>query len=70
VIEGTGTAIMDQTPSTPSESGQGQPPGEVTEALVRQVAERVYRMLLQELKYEHERLRLVSKKAGYRKGGR
>jgi hypothetical protein len=68
---------MDRTafiPSGPQDqrqsSEQTSPPGELNDELVRQVADRVYRLLMQEMKYEMERVRLVSKKSVYRKGGR
>ena len=51
-------------------SAEGPQPGELDEDLVRQVADRVFRLLLQELKYDQERLRLVYKKTSARKGGR
>ena len=68
---------MDRTSFVPSESenstqssSQGAQPGELDDDLVRQVADRVYRLLMQELKYDQERLRLVYKKTSSRKGGR
>jgi hypothetical protein len=68
---------MDQTPLVPSRSqnsssssAQDAQPGELNDDLVRQIADRVYRMLMQDLKYDQERLRLVYKKTSTRKGGR
>ena len=54
-------------------SGQGASPGGIDDALVKLIAERVYQRLLQDMQHEHERLRLVSKRAlasRFRKGGR
>lgn len=68
---------MEQTSRVPSGAQddlqavpQESPQGELDEALVRQVADRVYRMLMQEMKYDQERLHMVRKKTSIRKGGR
>ena len=56
-----------------SMAGNSTSPGGINDALVRLIADRVYQQLLQELQYEHERLRLVSKQglaSRFRRGGR
>lgn len=66
-----GTSLTASSPQDMrGDTEQASPPGKLDEELVRKVADRVYRLLLQDLKVEQERLRLVSKKAGYHKGGR
>jgi hypothetical protein len=68
---------MPENPSSASSSSSPSAPSGAAvapdDALVKQVADRVYRMLLQELQVDHERLRLVTKKSladRFRKGGR
>lgn len=55
-----------------SQSGAtAQPVGaEAEDELVRIIADRVYQRLMQELRIERERMRLVSKHGFFRKGGR
>ena len=53
-----------------SSSTLGSQAGGLDDELVRKVADQVYRLLLQEIKYDHERFGMISKKNGTRKGGR
>jgi len=53
-----------------SSSTLGSQAGGLDDELVRKVADQVYRLLMQEIKYDHERFGMISKKNGTRKGGR
>jgi hypothetical protein len=70
---------MTAAPTSPSAAAQpgasqaASPPAGIDDALVQQIADRIYQRLLQEMQVEHERLRLVSKRtlaSRFRKGGR
>jgi hypothetical protein len=64
---------LSSTTTVGANASPGDQPGGINDELVMLIADRVYRRLLQELQYEHERLRMTSKRSlasRFRKGGR
>lgn len=60
---------MEPTTEQPNQSPSGQPPtGAITPALVREVADKVYQLMLRDLRVEHERQRRMTK-SGFSKRG-
>ncbi len=61
---------MEPTTEQPNQSpsGQATSPGAITPALVREVADKVYQLMLRDLRVEHERQRRMTK-SGFSKRG-
>jgi hypothetical protein len=60
----------DEAAATGAGSAADSPPAGSEDELVQLIADRVYQCLMQDLRIERERLRLVSKRTFFHKGGR